>query len=88
MDWIEEIKSMLDTYRWIDADIAVVDQLNQDLNRLIAEVERLQADNERLRGLVKQAAYDNLRCPFCGVLYDKRYHESNCPAFSAPGVVR
>jgi len=50
---------------------------------------RLIEDNERLRGLVAQAECvggDGF-CPWCDVRINHP-HEPNCPAFSAPGVVR
>lgn len=110
-------------------DAAFISNAHQDIPRLIAEVERLRAenelhkgfikdqegafdeinhlldvaietaqdaeeDNERLRGLVAEAEWEDGDCPWCGIEHydnyngDERNHLSDCPAFSAPGVVR
>lgn len=60
--------------------------------KLAAQLNAVQADNERLRGLVKEAERsggpitDDSCCPWCGA--PNGGHATDCPAFSAPGVVR
>ncbi len=56
------------------------------------EVERLQADNARLRGLIKDAeradgyqSYHGVTCPWCK---DEERHLRDCPAFTPDGVVK
>lgn len=53
-------------------------------------VAALAAEVRRLRGLIQQAeSYGGLHatdCPWCGMHIDN--HDLDCPAFSAPGVVR
>lgn len=73
---------------------------DEELVRMVDEVSRLIADNERLRALVKAAGacgHCCAHCAFCSAgVADGRYnydsgviaHHDNCPAFTPDGAVR
>lgn len=71
---------------------ALVDNVLSDEGRnyvreiLLASI----ADRERLRRLIAQAefALEMHECPWCHYGAVRDAHASDCPAFSAPGVVR
>ncbi len=58
-----------------------------NLGTLIEQIKSAEADNERLRDLIASkelVGSGGYECPWCW----KFDHAADCPAFSAPGVVR
>ncbi len=77
--------------------------MNAKVVSLVDEVERLRADNARLRALIADKEYTHCggeteegegysesygACPWCGKDGHGPDRNDDCPAFSAPGVVR
>lgn len=62
------------------------DDFAEHFRKMYADNARINADNERLRGLVKQAEYgdDGYICPWCKA----GKHTPTCPAFTPDGDVR
>ncbi len=69
----------------------VLNEIAEKLDEASAGVEAIKADNERLRGLIRQAEYSGgyNECPWCGGADETTGHgPSPCLAFTPDGEAR